>query len=92
VKDVQSFLGFANFYRRFIRGYSEICVPLTRLTKKDSPWDFSAPCQAAFNRLKTAFTEAPVLTHFEPDLPRIVETDASDYAIAAILSHTMPDG
>ena len=92
VKDVQSFLGFANFYRRFIHGYSDICVPLTRLTKKTAPWDFSNACLVAFEALKTAFTQAPVLTHFDPALPRIVETDASDYAIAAIASHVMPDG
>jgi hypothetical protein len=86
VKDVQSFLGFANFYRRFIEGYSGITVPLTRLTKKGTPWNFSEECVTAFETLKKAFTSAPVLTHWDPDRPIVVETDASDYALAAILS------
>jgi hypothetical protein len=91
VKDVQSFLGFANFYRRFIHNYSDIVVPLTRLTRKDLKWNFSEICRSAFDKLKVAFLSAPVLTHWIPDSPITVETDASDYAIAAILSITLPD-
>ena len=92
VKDVQSFLGFANFYRRFIHEYSDIVVPLTRLTRKDLKWNFSKACRDAFNKLKTAFLSAPVLTHWIPDTLITVETNASDYAIAAILSITLPNG
>jgi len=91
VKDIQSFLGFANFYRRFIFNYSDIVVPLTWLTQKDAPWNFSEDCRHSFNALKHAFTTAPILTHFIPDTPIIVETDASDYAIAGILSITCAD-
>ena len=91
VRDVQSFLGFANFYRRFIYNYSEIVVPLTRLTGKGEPWNFSAECQAAFDALKNAFTTAPVLSHYIPGRQLTVETDASDYAVAAILSVTDED-
>jgi len=91
VKDIQSFLGFANFYRRFIFNYSDIMVPLTQLTWKDTPWNFSEDCQHSFNALKHAFTTAPILTHFIPDTPIIVETDASDYAVAGILSITCTD-
>src|SRR6202789_4643733 len=61
VKDVQSFLGFCNFYRRFIHGYSEITVPLTWLTRKHAPWNFTDSCRTAFNRLKEEFTHTPVL-------------------------------
>jgi len=86
VKDVQSFLGFANFYRRFIYGYSRITVPLTRLTRKGIPWHFTDECRLAFETLKKAFTTAPVLTHWIPDTQIVVETDASDYALAAVLS------
>jgi len=92
VKDIQSFLGFANFYRRFIFNYSDIVVPLTRLTRKDAPWNFSEDCRHSFNTLKHAFTTAPILTHFILDTPIIVETDASDYAVAGILSITCADG
>jgi hypothetical protein len=91
VKDIQSFLGFANFYRRFIFNYSDIVVPLTRLTRKDAPWNFSEECRKSFEELKKAFTTAPVLTHWMPDVPIVVETDASDYAIAGILSIVCPD-
>ena len=67
-------------------------VPLTRLTRKDAPWNFSKDCQHSFNVLKHAFTTAPILTHFILDTPIIVETDASDYAVAGILSITCTDG
>jgi len=86
VKDIQSFLGFANFYRCFIFNYSNIVIPLTRLTRKDASWNFDENCRKAFNTLKQAFTSAPILTHWVPDAQLIVETDASDYALAAILS------
>ena len=86
VKDIQSFLGFANFYHRFIFNYSDIVIPLTRLTWKDIPWKFDSSCQDAFNSLKKAFTSAPILTHWIPDAQLIVETDALDYALVTILS------
>jgi len=69
VKDVQSFLGFANFYRRFIFNYSDIVVPLTRLTRKGIPFQFTEKARAAFNVLKEAFTTTSVLTHWIPDRP-----------------------
>jgi hypothetical protein len=86
VKQVQSFLGFANFYRRFIRDYSKITRPLTTLTKKSVAFEWNAKCQQAFEALKTAFTSAPILTHYDPDRPTVVETDSSDCAIGSILS------
>jgi hypothetical protein len=91
VKDIQSFLGFANFYHQFIYNYSDIIVPLTRLTCKDAPWNFLDECWKSFETLKKAFTTAPILTHWMPNIPLIVETDASDYAIAGILSIVCPD-
>jgi hypothetical protein len=86
VKDIQSFLGFANFYRCFIDNDSDIVTPLTRLTCKGAPWNFSEACHSAFRTLMDAFTSVPILTHWSPDAPMILETDASDYAIAGILS------
>src|SRR6201996_6108097 len=91
VKDVQSFLGFANFYCRFIADYSDITVPLTRLTRKSETWVWSPECQKAFDSLKLAFTSAPVLSHWIPGAQLILESDASDYAVAAILSIVSPD-
>src|SRR5882724_11758279 len=92
VKDIQSFLGFANFYHRFIYGYSEITVPLMRLTRKGTPWHFSDECHSAFEALKKVFTTAPVLTHWIPDTQITVETEASDYALTVVLSITTSDG
>ena len=91
VKDVQSFLGFANFYRCFIHGYSDITVPLTCLTKKGMPWDWSDECHDTFNTLKKVFLSAPVLTHWIPGSPIVVETNASDYALTAIISMWVGD-
>src|SRR5882724_4091322 len=92
VKDIQSLLGVANFYQRFIYGYSEITVPLTCLTRKGTIWNFTDECRSAFKALKKVFTTAPVLTHWIPDTQIMVETDASDYTLAAVLSITTPNG
>ena len=92
VQDIMSFLGFANFYCCFIYGYLEITVPLMQLTRKDVPWDFSDDCWKSFEKLKKAFTTAPVLTHWIPNTPIMVETDASDYFLVAVLSIHTPDG
>ena len=86
IKDIQSFLGFANFYRCFIPHYSDITILLTHLTCKGSTWDFSNKCHSTFNTLKKSFTTAPVLTHWIPGSLLIIKTDASDYALATILS------
>ena len=86
LRNVQAFLGFANFYRHFIRNYSKITIPLICLTHKSCPWDWSPSCKSAFQLLKSSFTTMPVLTHWDPDLPLVLETDASDLALAAILS------
>ena len=63
VKDIQSFLGFANFYRCFISDYSDIVIPLTWLTRKGILWNFSDAARKSFEALKSAFTSAPILTH-----------------------------
>ena len=86
VKEVQSFLGFANFYRRFIEGYSRLTRPLTDLTKKSEKFVWSEECSRAFEGLKKRFTSAPILRHFDPELPCVVECDASDFALGAVLS------
>jgi RNase H-like domain found in reverse transcriptase/Reverse transcriptase (RNA-dependent DNA polymerase) len=86
VRDVQSFLGFANFYRQFIASYSNLVHPLIRLTRKDETFSWSDEAQCSFKNIKGTFISAPILRHFGPELRIILETDASDYAIAAILS------
>ena len=92
VKELQSFLGFANFYRRFIDNYSGITKALTSLLKKNSEYIWTDKCENAFQILKKAFTEAPVLRHFDPEDMIVLESDASDYAIAGILSQYDKEG
>src|SRR5260370_26949562 len=91
VKDVQAFLGFANFYWRFIHGYAEITLPLTKLCKKNRCWYFGKEEAEAFNKLNNAFTTAPVLANWSPDLLMTVETNASNGAITGIISVTTLD-
>ena len=85
VRDVQCFLGFANFYRIFIKDYSKIAAPLTRLTCKDK-LEWSTEADQAFEILKMAFTSAPILTHLDFQKPFFLESDASDFALGAVLS------
>jgi len=91
VKDIQCFLGFANFYRRFIDRYSHMCQPLFNLLRKDVAFAWDASCDLVFQQLKKAFTSAPVLRHFDPDLETLIETDASDYVVSGILSQKHPN-
>ena len=86
VKDIQAFLGFANFYRRFIRSFSTQARPLIEMTKKNVPWVWSGCCQKSFDKLKGEFIKAPILRHFDPDKRCIVEVDSSDWACGGILS------
>lgn len=85
---LQRFLGFANFYRRVIRGFSSIAALLTALLKKGPKhlqWNQGAE-RKAFSQLKTAFTSAPILKHTDPTKPFIVEVDASESSVVSVLS------
>ena len=85
-KQLQSFLGFANFYRCFIRDYSKVAAPLTALTSSLRPFAWTPAASAAFDTLKRRFTSAPILLHPDPSKPFVVEVDASDTGIGAVLS------
>src|SRR5258706_4900792 len=84
-KEVQAFLGFANYYRRFIINYSAKARPLIDLTR-DVPFSWGHQQQQAFDELRARFLSAPILTQFDRNLETIMETDASNQAIAGILS------
>ncbi|QRV83345.1 Retrotransposable element Tf2 protein [Ceratobasidium sp. AG-Ba] len=92
IKEVQAFLGFVNFYRRFIAEFSKIARPLHDLTKRDTRFEWSQECQQAFEEIKKRVSQDPVLIHPDPDKPFILETDASGIAIGAILSQRGEDG
>ena len=85
VKQVQSFLGFANFYRWFIGKFAEISLPLTALMKKDLTWNWTTECQEVFDMLKKKFQEAPILLMLDNKKLFILETDASKWASGEVL-------
>ncbi|MBW0475009.1 hypothetical protein O181_014724 [Austropuccinia psidii MF-1] len=92
IKALQSFLRFANFYYCFIQNYSKNITSLTSLLKKNFPFIFNEEALSQFQILKGAFTTAPILPHFNPSLQNIGETDASDYALGALLSQVNDSG
>ena len=83
---VRSFLGLANYYRRFIKGFAQIAAPMNNLLKSDTPFCWTTDCQDAFERLKDALTSAPVLAYPDFDKEFILSTDASGHALGFILS------
>ncbi|GJW20274.1 reverse transcriptase domain-containing protein [Tanacetum coccineum] len=85
VKGIQSFLGHAGFYRRFIKDFSKISRPMTHLLEKNTPFIFLEDCILAFQTLKKKLTEAPILIAPNWDQPFEIMCDASDYAIGAVL-------
>lgn len=92
IPDLQSFLGFCNFYRRFIQDFSKIARPMNYLLQKGIKWNWGPNQQTAFEQLKAKFETGPVLLHPDPEKAFHVECDASGYAIGGELSQTGPDG
>ena len=92
--EVQSFVGFCNFYRRFIKDFSKILRPMIELSKKElkSQFQWSTKCQDAFNTLKGLVTTAPVLAHFDHSKTSYVEVDSSDYVHGGVLSQKDDQG
>ncbi|CAI5680320.1 unnamed protein product [Oreochromis niloticus] len=86
VKELRSFLGLASYYRWFIKGFATIASPLHRLTDKGQPFGWGDACTAAFAQLKEALTRAPVLAYPAARQPFIVDTDASNVGVGAVLS------
>lgn len=106
VRDIRVFVGFMNYYRRFIAQFSKIALPLTKLTQKgpnaakgghaqrkeeSQALDIGAEGKAAFEKMKDAFLGVPILAHFERNRPTKVEVDASGGAISGILSQLVPN-
>lgn len=85
-KEVQRFLGFAYFYRKFIRNFSSVAAPLSALTSPKVSFQWSQSSSEAFQRLKKLFTTAPVLTLPSVDQQFVVEVDASSSGVGAVLS------
>ncbi|GKA19823.1 reverse transcriptase domain-containing protein [Tanacetum coccineum] len=86
IKVIRSFLGHAGFYRRFIKNFSKIARPLTKLLEKDTPFKFNDECQNAFTILKEKLTCAPVIVSLKWSLPFELMCDACDFTVGAILA------
>ena len=92
VKDVQKFLGLANYYRRFIEGFATVAKPLHDLVKKDKKWEWMEREERVFRELKGRFTKKPVLAAPDINKKMRIEVDASDYAMGGVLSMECKDG
>ena len=85
ITEVKSFLGLAGYYRRFIKEFSIIAIPLTSLTKKDKKFIWEEACEVSFKKLKECLTTAPVLTLPEGVDGFVIYTDASNQGYGAVL-------
>ncbi len=91
-REVQQFVGLANYYRRFIKNFAEIANPLHKLTEKTMQFKWTPQCQEAFDQLKRQLTTAPVLAFPDYTCPFTLDTDASDVGIGAVLSQSDDKG
>src|SRR5437867_7951649 len=92
LKELQSFLGYCNYYRTFLKDYSKRTIPLNRLLQKDTKYCWTRECQQAFEQLKELMTTTPVLVHANLHKQFILATDASQDSIGYILSQEGSDG
>jgi len=91
VKEVQKFLGLANYYRRFIKDFTKIAAPLHVLVRKEQKWKWEKEQKKVFEKLKAVFTTEPILAILDIDREMRVEVDALDYATEGVLSTKCED-
>jgi len=89
VRDVRAFFGLASYYRKFVQNFASIAEPLSALTKKGVRFSWSPEAQQAIDRLKRALAEMVTLAYPQPNQTFILDTDASDVAVGAVLSTTV---
>lgn len=92
MKEVESFVGMVQYYGKFIPNLSTIAAPLNELRKKEVRWHWDKAQVEAFQRIKQRLTEADILTHYNPEIPVVLDTDASEYGLGAVVYHKLPDG
>ena len=92
VSELRSFLGLANYYRKFVNNYSETAACLMELLKKEKKFVMGEQEAVAFESIKVKLCSAPVLMVFDSDLEVVVETDASDFGMGAVLQQVTKDG
>jgi transposase InsO family protein len=91
-REAQQFLGFANYYRRFIKGFAELARPLHRLTERTSSFAWTTECQNSFDQLRMCLCSSPILAYPDFRKPFILDTDASDTGIGGVLSQIDDEG
>jgi len=89
LRDVRAFYGLASYYRRLVKDFATIVEPLSRLTRKNAPFTWTDETQESFDMLKRALLDAGTLAYPHPDIPCILDTDASDVAVGAVLSQVI---
>jgi len=92
IKEVQKFLGLANYYRRFIKDFARLAALLHVLVRKEQKWKWEREQKEVFKRLKAVFTTEPILAIPDIDREMRVEVDTSDYATGEVLSTKCEDG
>ena len=92
LKTLRSFLGLVSHYSSFLPELHKVRGPLNQLLKKDMPWNWSAQCQASFEKVKCLLSSDLLLTNYDPSLEISLTTDASEYGIGAVITHIFPDG
>ena len=91
LRDLRDFLGFANFYRHFIKDFAKLARPLNNLTRKDAPWHWGVLQQHAFQALKDMFSRKLILAMWEPNRPTHLKVDAFSYATGGVLLQRLDD-
>ena len=92
VSQVKSFTGMVNYYHKFLPNIASVFFPLHELTQKGKKFHWSEGCQKAFDKAKQLVASNKLLTHYGPELPVVVQADASQYGLGAVMSHIMPNG
>ena len=86
IKELRSFLGMMNYYRKFIPSLATVLKPLTELLQHNNRWHWNSDCFAAFMKAKELLTQSPVLVHYDPTLPMKLATDAPSHGVGAVSS------
>ncbi|GFY27539.1 hypothetical protein TNCV_2071571 [Trichonephila clavipes] len=86
LRELRSFLGLCTYYRKFVKGFSNIARPLHKLTESKQKFQWTKECEDSFLQLKEALTSSPILIYPQPDKPFILDTDASNESVGAVLS------
>ena len=89
---LRAFLGMVNYHGKFIRNLSSILQPLNQLLQRNQEFTWSPQCEEAFNKAKYSLTSSNVLVLYDPNLPVVLECDASQYGIGAVILHRLPNG